>query len=63
MTSIFDENGKNISRPVIEGWSVVVTQAEPLVLTQMKRCNWVSMTKRETFHKSGLRSPLKKAEL
>jgi ribosomal protein L3 len=56
MTSIFDENGKNIPCTVMKLVHVLLPKSEPKVLTGTKRCNWVSMTKRETFHKSGLRS-------
>jgi ribosomal protein L3 len=56
MTSIFDENGKNIPCTVIEAGPCVVTQVRTIGVTDGKRYNWVSMTKRETFHKSGLRS-------
>jgi large subunit ribosomal protein L3 len=53
MTSIFDENGKNIPCTVIEAGPCVVTKSEPLVLTGTK-LQLVSMTKRETFHKAAL---------
>jgi large subunit ribosomal protein L3 len=46
MTSIFDENGKNIPCTVIEAGPVLLPKSEPKVLTGTKRCNWVSMTKR-----------------
>jgi ribosomal protein L3 len=39
MTSIFDENGKNIPCTVIEAGLVLLPKSEPLVLTGTKRCN------------------------
>jgi large subunit ribosomal protein L3 len=40
MTSIFDENGKNIPCTVIEAGPCVVTQVRTKVLTGTKRYNW-----------------------
>jgi ribosomal protein L3 len=56
MTSIFDENGKNIPCTVIEAGPCVVTQVRTKGVDRYKRYNLVSMTKNETFHKSGFRS-------
>jgi large subunit ribosomal protein L3 len=59
MTSIFDENGKNIPCTVIEAGPCVVTQVRTIGVDGYEALQLVSMTKRETFHKSGLRSLLK----
>jgi hypothetical protein len=40
MTSIFDENGKNIPCTVMKLVLVLLPKSEPLVLTGTKRCNW-----------------------
>jgi large subunit ribosomal protein L3 len=60
MTSIFDENGKNIPCTVIEAGPCVVTQVRTIGVDGYEALQLVSMTKRETFHKSGLRSLLKR---
>jgi large subunit ribosomal protein L3 len=54
MTSIFDENGKNIPCTVIEAGPCVVTQVRTIGVDGYEALQLVSMTKRETFHKSGL---------
>jgi large subunit ribosomal protein L3 len=56
MTSIFDENGKNIPCTVIEAGPCVVTQVRTKGVDGYEALQLVSMTKRETFHKSGFRS-------
>jgi large subunit ribosomal protein L3 len=56
MTSIFDENGKNIPCTVIEAGPCVVTQVRTIGVDGYEALQLVSMTKRETFHKSGFRS-------
>jgi large subunit ribosomal protein L3 len=53
MTSIFDENGKNIPCTVIEAGPCVVTQVRTIGVDGYEALQLVSMTKRETFH-SGL---------
>jgi large subunit ribosomal protein L3 len=53
MTSIFDENGKNIPCTVIEAGPCVVTQVRTIGVDGYEALQLVSMTKRETFHKSG----------
>jgi large subunit ribosomal protein L3 len=50
MTSIFDENGKNIPCTVIEAGPCCYPSQNQGV-DGYKRYNWVSMT-RETFHKA-----------
>jgi large subunit ribosomal protein L3 len=40
MTSIFDENGKNIPCTVIEAGPCVVTQVRTIGVDGTKRCNW-----------------------
>ena len=47
MTSIFDENGKNIPCTVIEAGPCVVTQVRTKEVDGYEAFNLVSMTKRE----------------
>jgi large subunit ribosomal protein L3 len=49
MTSIFDENGKNIPCTVIEAGPCVVTQVRTKEVDGYEAFNLVSMTKRKTF--------------
>ncbi len=47
MTSLFDENGKNIPCTVIEAGPCVVTQVRTEEVDGYSACNLVSMTKKQ----------------